>query len=216
MKAKIQPDYENLTHAAYVKEFKRLAKMAETQANGEENAVTFFVKRMHKFACGTEAPLMLLSKMDAKWKKQAKEDLKGDKKMILIAKAHFTAGENGNVLELSPIKGNAPLAKIAKEGKALLKKAKFALVKAGEAVSAAAEGAAAAGGEEEAPKEEAQPTTEDSKTTETAETTSDDTAAAGAESAAVDPQLEKKKAKGRQVMAKMLENLQKIEAKLKN
>lgn len=216
MKAKIQPDYENLTHAAYVKEFKRLAKMAETQANGEENAVTFFVKRMHKFACGTEAPLMLLSKMDAKWKKQAKEDLKGDKKMILIAKAHFTAGENGNVLELSPIKGNAPLAKIAKEGKALLKKAKFALVKAGEAVSAAAaEGAAAAGGEEEAPKEEAQPTTEDSKITETAETTSDDTAAAGAESAAVDPQLEKKKAKGRQVMAKMLENLQKIEAKLK-
>jgi len=213
MKAKIQPDYENLTHAAYVKEFKRLAKMAETQANGEENAVTFFVKRMHKFSCGTEAPLMLLSKMDAKWKKQAKEDLKGDKKMILIAKAHFTAGENGNVLELSPIKGNAPLAKIAKEGKALLKKAKFALVKAGEAVSAAAaEGAAAAGGEEEAPKEEAQPTTEDSKTT---ETTSDDTAAAGAESAAVDPQLEKKKAKGRQVMAKMLENLQKIEAKLK-
>ncbi|WBM73136.1 hypothetical protein [Saprospira grandis] len=216
MKAKIQPDYKNLTHAAYVKEFKRLAKMAETQANGEENAVTFFVKRMHKFACGTEAPLMLLSKMDAKWKKQAKEDLKGDKKMILIAKAHFTAGENGNVLELSPIKGNAPLAKIAKEGKALLKKAKFALVKAGEAVSAAAAEGAAAGGEEEAPKEEAQPTTEDSKTTETAETTSDDTAAAGAESAAVDPQLEKKKAKGRQVMAKMLENLQKIEAKLKN
>ncbi|EJF53045.1 hypothetical protein SapgrDRAFT_1327 [Saprospira grandis DSM 2844] len=215
MKAKIQPDYENLTHAAYVKEFKRLAKMAETQANGEENAVTFFVKRMHKFACGTEAPLMLLSKMDAKWKKQAKEDLKGDKKMILIAKAHFTASENGNVLELSPIKGNAPLAKIAKEGKALLKKAKFALVKAGEAVSAAAEGAAATEGEEEAPKEAAQPTTEDSKTTETTETTSDDTAAAGAESATVDPQLEKKKAKGRQVMAKMLENLQKIEAKLK-
>lgn len=215
MKAKIQPDYENLTHAAYVKEFKRLAKMAETQANGEENAVTLFVKRMHKFACGTEAPLMLLSKMDAKWKKQAKEDLKGDKKMILIAKAHFTAGENGNLLELSPIKGNAPLAKIAKEGKALLKKAKFALVKAGAAVSAAAEGAAATEGEEEAPKEAVEPTTEDSKTTETAETTSDDTSAAGAASAAVDPQLEKKKAKGRQVMAKMLENLQKIEAKLK-
>jgi|GEM_PF-3936415 len=214
MKAKIQPDYENLTHAAYVKEFKRLAKMAETQANGEENAVTFFVKRMHKFSCGTEAPLMLLSKMDAKWKKQAKEDLKGDKKMILIAKAHFTATENGNVIEISPIKGNAPLAKIAKEGKALLKKAKFALVQAGEAVAAAAaEGAATV--EEEAPKEEAQPTTKETSAAETADTAGDDTSAAGAASTTVDPQLEKKKAKGREVMAKMLENLQKIEAKLK-
>lgn len=201
MKTKMKPDFDKLTHAEYVKEFKRLAKMAETQALGEENAVTFFVKRMHKFACGTEAPLMLLAKMDANWKKQAKEELKGDKKMILIAKAHLTAGENGNVLELSPMKGNAPLAKIAKEGKMLLKKAKFSLAKAGETIVAAAE-AAAEGAEEEANEGEQKEESEIGGSVADASTT-------------VDPQLEKKKAKGREVMAKMLENLQKIEAKLK-
>lgn len=206
-----------LTQAAYEKEFKRLSKAAFTQANSEDTAVTLYVKREHKFACGATGPLMLIAKLDAQWKKQAKEDLKGDKKMVMIAKAFVQEGENGATLEVSPIKGNAPLAKIAKEAKTILKKVKLTLNEfvagsAGPEVSAAG----AAEEEQEGKQETAQ--TEEPKAKEEAKTTddsaSDDTASAGPESTTIDPQLEKKKAKARQVMAKMLENLQKIESKL--
>ncbi|WBM74956.1 hypothetical protein [Saprospira grandis] len=207
-----------LTKAAYEKEFKRLSKAAFTQANSEDTAVTLYVKREHKFACGATGPLMLIAKLDAQWKKQAKEDLKGDKKMVMIAKAFVQEGENGATLEVSPIKGNAPLAKIAKEAKAILKKAKLTLNEfvAGSAAAEVTSAAGAAEEEQEGKQETAQ--TEEPKAKEEAKTTedsaSDDTASAGPESTTIDPQLEKKKAKARQVMAKMLENLQKIESKL--
>lgn len=204
MKTKLKiADIDKLTQAAYEKEFKRLSKAAFTQANSEDTAVTLYVKREHKFACGAQGPLMLIAKLDAQWKKQAKEDLKGDKKMVMIAKAFVQEGESGATLEVSPIKGNAPLAKIAKEAKAILKKAKLTL---NEFVAGAAAPEASATTEEEGAAAEA---------TKTEDAAADDTStSAGPEAAAIDPKLEKKKAKAREVMAKMLENLQKIESKL--
>ncbi|WCL81810.1 hypothetical protein PPO43_01700 [Saprospira sp. CCB-QB6] len=202
MKTKIDfSKIAELTKPAYEKEFKRLSKAAFTQANSEDTAVTFYVKRQHKFACGAEGPLMLIAKLDAKWKKQAKEDLKGDKKMIMIAKAFVKEGENGATLEVSPMKGNAPLAKIAKEAKAMLKKAKLTL-------SEFTASAASAELTDAAETAEEQPQTEETTATEEPAATAPEAATT------VDPQLEKKKAKAREVMAKMLENLQKIESKL--
>lgn len=213
MKTKLKAaDLSKLTQAAYEKEFKRLSKAAFTQANSEDTAVTLYVKREHKFACGATGPLMLVAKLDAQWKKQAKEDLKGDKKMVMIAKAFVQESENGATLEVSPIKGNAPLAKIAKEAKAILKKAKLTL-NAFVAGSAGPEVSATSAAEEEQEGQQETAQTEEPKAKEEAKTT-EDTASASPESTTIDPKLEKKKAKARQVMAKMLENLQKIESKL--
>ena len=201
MKTKLKAvNFAEITQVEFLKEFKRLSKAAFTQANSEDTAVTLYVKRQHKFACGAEGPFVLIANLDAQWKKQAKEDLKGDKKMIMIAKAFVKEGENGATLEVSPIKGNAPLAKIAKEAKVLLKKAKLTLNAFGGAAAAATELTDTAEAAE--------------KQKETEETTEEPAAAAGPEAATIDPQLEKKKAKAREVMAKMLENLQKIESKL--
>jgi len=217
MKTKLKiADIDKLTQAAYEKEFKRLSKAAFTQANSEDTAVTLYVKREHKFACGAQGPLMLIAKLDAQWKKQAKEDLKGDKKMVMIAKAFVQEGESGATLEVSPIKGNAPLAKIAKEAKAILKKAKLTL---NEFVAGAAAPEASARTEEEGAAAEANTSTNEkgaaAEATKTEDAAADDTStSAGPEAAAIDPKLEKKKAKAREVMAKMLENLQKIESKL--
>jgi len=66
--------------------------------------------------------------MDPNWKKWAKDQLKGNKKMLLSGTAYLKLETSGlNTLMITPQKGTAKLDKIAKQAKGLLKRAKVQL-----------------------------------------------------------------------------------------
>lgn len=129
MKSKLKlQNIENLKIAEYLKDLKVILNKARGGAcSSPETAVNFFVKMDYIFE-GKEMPLILFAKMTPDWKKWAKDQLKGNKKVLLAGTAYLKQETSGfDTLMITPQKGAAKLDKIAKKAKAILKRAKVQL-----------------------------------------------------------------------------------------
>lgn len=176
MKSKLKVDQlDSIKIADYLKDLKIILKKALAGAcTTPETAVQFFVKMDHTFADGVAHPLILFSKMDPNWKKWAKDQLKGNKKMLLSGTAYLKVEESGfDTLMITPLKGTAKLDKIVKQSKSLLKRAKVQL-------------ALATPTPEEQPQEVSSQTSDETTTT----TTSEENTSLMGEAARLKKQLE--------------------------
>ena len=197
MKTKLKAaDFEQLTYAAYEKEFKRLNKVVAKQANSPEKAINVFVKRKHQFACGIEKTFILACKMTPDWKKFTKKEVQtGTKVNLLLGQGYFEGPIDGATLNVfDAYKGTAQIGKIKMEAKGLLKKAKLEIAIVKKGVTQTTEETTSSTAPE---------------TTSTTETTTDNTT-----TKPKDPRKEAQKEKGRQAIQKMLSNLKIISEKL--
>ncbi|MCH2045239.1 MAG: hypothetical protein MK212_14075 [Saprospiraceae bacterium] len=124
MKTKIKAaNLEKVNFALQRKELLRISSDMKTPempgGDSPETSIPFFVKKNHRFACGTEHPLVVFAAKNPAWKKQAKEAFKEDKKGMLYGNCYI----NGDTLLLQVQKGNMKLVDLKKAAKMLLKKA---------------------------------------------------------------------------------------------
>lgn len=129
----------SLQAALHKKELLKAIQIMEKEHAQADQAVDFFLKMDQTFDGVGDKPelLCLLGQRKNEWKSFLKEEVKTNKKQVLMGQCYLQNNEKGeNELCLIVEKGNAKLDKIFKAGKTLFKKAKISLKLAGQETNA--------------------------------------------------------------------------------